>query len=88
MRIYNPVKSHYSGFYNAPADSIIEDVFFRNSLNSYFIQSVDIIAHILYRREYPKGSLRKRGVETFFNRLEPILLKIAASNDPMGIVRK
>lgn len=87
MRVYNPIKSRFQGYYNAPADNIIEDVFYRGSHNSYFIQTVDTIAHILYRKEYPKGSLRKYGLEILFNRIEPILLKAAAANDRLGIVR-
>lgn len=55
MRNYNPTPSHYSGVYNAPIDSIIEDTFARSSHHSYFLQSVDIIAHTLYHREFPKG---------------------------------
>jgi len=88
MRIYNPIKSHYqSGYYNAPTDSIIEDIFYRASHNSYFIQSIDLIAHLLYRKEYPKGSLKKYNVEKQFLKFENILLKEAASGDPLGIVR-
>jgi len=89
MRKYNPVASHFTDApYNAPSDSIIEDIFSRSSHHSYFIQSVDIIAHLLYRREYPKGSLKKFQLERQFEKLEPILLKEASKTDPLGIVRK
>lgn len=88
MRVYNPIPSQYEGFYNAPADNILEDLFQRSSHHSYFIQSVDVVAHLLYRQECPKGSLKKFGLERLFAELEPILLKEAARNDPMGIVRK
>jgi hypothetical protein len=64
MRIYNPITSHYSGSpYNAPTDSIIEDLFRRPSHHSYFIQTVDVVAHLLYRKEFPKGSLKKFGLD-------------------------
>lgn len=88
MRVYNPVPSQFEGYYNVPTDSILEDLFQRNSKHSYFIQSVDVIAHLLYRKEYPKGSLKKFGLDKMFEILEPILLKEASRNDPMGIVRK
>lgn len=89
MRIYNPVTSHYSSAsYNAPTDSIIEDLFQRSSHNSYFIQTADVIAHLLYRKEYPKGSLKKYGLHKEFDRLIPVLLKEASKNDELGIVRK
>jgi hypothetical protein len=89
MRVYNPTPSHYGDdFYNAPIDRIIEDTFSRSSHHSYFIQTVDVIAHILYRKEYPKGSLKKFGMEHQFKKLEPILLKQASKSDEFGIVRK
>lgn len=88
MRIYNPVKSHYGGFYNSVTDSVLEDLFQRNSADSYFIQAVDVVAHLLYRKEYPKGSLKKFGLDKIFDVLKPILLKEASYNDPLGIVRK
>ena len=88
MRVYNPIPSHYSGTYDAPIDSIIEDTFSRSSHHSYFLQSVDVVAHMLYRMEYPKGSLKKYGLEHQFKKLEPILLKHASKNDDYGIVRK
>lgn len=89
MRIYNPLPSQYSSQpYNRPTNNIIEDLFQRNSADSYFIQSVDVIAHLLYRKEYPKGSLKKYGVEHLFDLLEPILLKEASKSDTLGIVRK
>lgn len=91
MKVYNPIPSRYNdnhqSYYNAPTDSIIEDIFSRDSTHSYFIQSVDVIAHLLYRKEYPKGSLKKYQIEKQFDYLEPILLKKANKNDPQGIVR-
>lgn len=89
MRVYNPVPSHFSDSpYNAPTDNIIEDVFMRSSQHSLFIQAADFIAHSLYRKEFPKGSLRKYGLEKAFDNLEPILLKAASRSDPLGVVRK
>lgn len=88
MRIYNPIPSHYTeGTYNAPINNILEDPFSRNSNQSYFIQTVDVIAHLLYRKEYPKGSLKKYGLEYQFNKLKPILLRKASKSDSLGIVR-
>ncbi|MBN2395953.1 MAG: DUF3800 domain-containing protein [Candidatus Atribacteria bacterium] len=89
MRVYNPISSHYSSNpYNSPTDNILEDLFQRSSGHSYFIQSVDVIAHLLYRREFIKGSLRKYGLEKQFDNLLPVLLTEASKNDTMGIVRK
>lgn len=88
MRVYNPVPSYFSSSHQAPTDSIIEDLFQRSSQHSYFIQTVDVISHLLYRKEYPKGSLKKYGLEYQFSKLDPILLKEASKHDPYGIVRK
>jgi hypothetical protein len=89
MRVYNPTPSHYTdGTYNAPIDNILEDPFSRNSNQSYFIQTVDVIAQLLYRKEFPKGSLKKYGLEHQFKKIESILLKKASNTDPLGVVRK
>ncbi len=87
-RIYNPVPSLFGGTYNAVTQNIIEDISHRKSSLSFFIQTCDVIAHCLYRKEFPKGSLRKQSVETIFNLLDPILLKEASHTDLQGIVRK
>lgn len=89
MRVYNPVTSKYgTPTLQVPTNNIIEDVFIRRSQHSYFIQAVDFIAHGLYRKEFPKGSLKKFGLEKAFDQLEPILFKQASGYDKMGIVRK
>lgn len=88
MRIYNPVPSHFKTYYDNPIKNIIEDAFNRDSKHSYFIQTVDVISQILYRKEYPKSSLKKYNVDKYFQILEPIILKEASKNDDYGIVRK
>lgn len=88
MRVYNPIPSLYTGFRNLPTDNIIEDILPGLSHHSYFIQTVDVLAYILYNREYPKTSLKKFNMDRLFDNVEPILLKKASSNDPMGIVRQ
>ncbi len=89
MRVYNPLPSSYNyGYYNAPIERVLEDTFARSSTQSYFIQTIDVVTHILYRKEYPKGSLKKHGIERLFDVLEPILLKEASRNDTLGIVRR
>lgn len=89
MRIYNPILRKEQGkSLNRPTDNIIEDLFERNSKDSYFIQTVDVLAHLLYRKEIVKGSLRKYNIENYFYNVEPILLKEACKNDDLGIVRR
>ncbi|OHD13347.1 MAG: hypothetical protein A2086_14665 [Spirochaetes bacterium GWD1_27_9] len=91
MRFYNPVKSNYNDtFYNSIVENIIEDPFLRNSKHSYFIQTVDVLSHLLYRKEYPKGSLKKFNLHKYFFNTESILLKESTKKDKdnLGIVRK
>jgi hypothetical protein len=40
------------------------------------------------KKEYPKGSLKKFGLQHYFKMLEPLLLKEASRTDEFGIVRK
>ena len=88
MRIYNPTPSYFGGMYYPVADNVIEDIFSKSSHHSYFIQTVDVISHLLYRQEFPKGALKKFGLEHQFKNVEPILLKEASNHDAQGIVRK
>lgn len=89
LRTYNPIPSNYGPEpYNLPLTNIIEDPFSRDSKHSYFIQTVDVVAHLLYRKEYPKGSLKKYGMHLQFDKVKAILLKEASNSDPNGIVRK
>lgn len=88
MRRYNPIPSKFKGTRNLVTDSILEDPFMRDSKHSYIIQAVDAVCHVLYRKEYPKGSLKKYQMEQYFDLLEPVLLKEAAINDTLGVVRK
>lgn len=83
MRCYNPLP----GNRNEPTIHIVEDVIMKTSLDSYFIQAVDTIAHLLYRMEYPKASLNKYNVDKYFLLFESILLKEGSWTDPYGIVR-
>jgi hypothetical protein len=85
MRILNSYNSQFPK--ETLTYNIIEDLFQRSSQHSYFIQSVDIIAHALYRMEFPKGSLKKFGAEKYFLHLLPILLQEANPNDALGIIR-
>jgi hypothetical protein len=87
-RIYNTIPSKGNSIsYHTPVQNIIEDITHRKPTLSYFIQTCDVIAHCLYRKEYPKGSLKKHQVEKIFDTLEPILFKESGTMDPYGIVR-
>lgn len=89
MRRYNPVPNQPSfglGYRNLVLTSIIEDPSFRDSEHSYFVQAADVAAFLLYQRLAPNSYIRKKSGQNYFKRLDPVLCKVASSNDPDGIV--
>jgi len=94
MYIYNPIPSQYGmwpdtgqSWKNIPLDRIVEDPFFKDSAQSYFVQLVDFSAYALLRRERPIPSKTRYGLDTAFNILRPILVREARRSDPEGIIR-
>lgn len=90
MRRYNPVpnQSQYGkGIRNLTLTRIIEDPFTKDSADTFFIQSVDLIAYLLYQKLNPNSYMKKKSGQNYFDRLDPILCKVAASNDPLWVVR-
>ncbi len=90
MRHFNPVtnQTQYGpGSRNLQIRTIVEDPFFKDSAESFFIQSADLIAYLLYQKFSPNAYMRRKSGQNYFNRLEPILCKVASSSDPQGIVR-
>lgn len=90
MRRYNPIPNQATfgaGYRNVSVSSIVEDPVFRDSEHHYFIQAADLVAFLLYQRLDPNVYMKKKAGNNYFNKLEPILCKVASSSDPMGIVR-
>lgn len=90
MRRYNliPNQQGYGGGYrNLTVGNMIEDPNFRDSAYSYFIQAVDLAAFLLYQRLSPSVYMRKNSGQNYFNKLDPILCKVASNSDLQGIVR-
>ena len=89
MRRYNPISNQPRfgiGYRNLTLTSIIEDPSFRNSEHSYFVQAADLAAFLLYQRLAPNAYMRKKSGQNYFERLDPVLCKVASSSDPNGIV--
>jgi hypothetical protein len=86
MRVFNPVPSHFGGTYPATVDNIVEDPVMRKSHHAYFVQIADMICYSLFRKLYPKGSLRRYNVDKLFDLVGPLCLKAASPRDPQGIV--
>ena len=91
MRRYNYVP--YRSGVSTPATSrnltvskIVEDPNFKNSEQSLFIQSADLIAYLLRQNLSPNSYMKRKGGSAYFDRLGPILCRQASTNDPKGIV--
>lgn len=74
---------------NIPAEHVIEDIVYRDSKRSLFIQAADFCAFSLLRFEDPTPKAISMGFDKAFMRLEPALLKVAFKADPrkLGIIR-
>ena len=95
MCVYNPIQSQHgvwaggSPLKNMPLDRILEDIIFRDSKKSVFIQMADFCAYALFRSEYPLPSKAKYGLDTAFTELHSRCIREAFRRDPkkLGIIR-
>jgi hypothetical protein len=93
MGVFNFIPSKYGEWEggdaakNIPADRILEDLVYRKSDRSIFIQAADACAYALLRRERPIPSKTALGLDQSFYILERIMVKQAFGNDPYGVIR-
>ena len=89
MRKYNPIPNqtqHGAGYRNLLVSNLVEDPYFKNSAHSYYIQAADLAAFLMYQKLQPSAYAKKKSIQNYFKRLDPILCKVASSSDPNGIV--
>jgi hypothetical protein len=88
VRVHHVAGSHFGGSYPMLLSNLIEDPIMRKSESSYFVQIADLVTHSLYRKLYPKGSLKKYNADKLFDCVSPLLHLPASSRDPhkQGIV--
>lgn len=74
---------------NMPAENVLEDIVYRDSKRSYFIQAADFCAYSLLRFENPTERAIRMGFDQSFMRLDKALVKHAYGADPrkLGIIR-
>jgi hypothetical protein len=92
MAVYNPIPSKYGSWSNGkskniPIEQILEDIVFKDSRSSYFVQLADFCAYSLLRREHQLPSKNKYGVHEAFDLLSGVLNRNASPKDKDGIVR-
>lgn len=95
LGVYNPIQSMFGAWAggsthkNLPLDNVLEDIVFRDSARSYFIQLVDFCAYALFRNEYPLASKAKYKLHASFEELHPICIPACFGADPkkLGIIR-
>jgi hypothetical protein len=86
MRVYNPIPSHYGGYYQAPVVKIIEDPFSRHSQYSYFVQLADISAYLARLRHDHTPSQAKAGLHKLYKGIKPRYMLEASRKDSHGFV--
>lgn len=70
--IYTKLVRRLQALKDGAIDRILEDPFFKQSDQSYFIQLSDFCAYALLRQERPIASKTKYGLDQAFNLLKPI----------------
>jgi hypothetical protein len=96
MRRYNPVHSRFGAWasggivQNRPITRVVEDIVYRDSRHSQFIQLADFCAFALLRSENPVASRSYYGLDKSFDRLRAVLQTKAFAKDPrgLGIIRE
>lgn len=70
---------------NIPATNVVEDIVYRDSRRSLFIQAADFCAFSLLRFESPTPKAVAMGFDQSFLRLDAALFKRAFKADPRGL---
>jgi len=86
MRVYNPIPSHYGGYYQAPLVKIIEDPFSRHSQDSYFVQLADMSVYLARLRHDHTPRQATYGIHKLYKKIKPRYILEASRKDNYGFV--
>jgi hypothetical protein len=91
MGVYNPIPSMFMGgaTRNILLDKIVDEILYKRSEDSHFIQMADFCAYSLLRSEVPLPSKDRYGLNLSFDRLSAICQSQCFAKDPrkLGIIR-
>jgi hypothetical protein len=90
MGVYNPIPSQFGGAtQNMVLDRIVDEILYKRSQDSHFIQIADFCAYALLRSEVPLPAKDALGINVSFERLKPLCQTQCYSKDPkkLGIIR-
>lgn len=89
MGRFNPVPNLGGpGYRPIPVTTIVEDAIHRDSKHSFFIQMVDVNAYFLMQKYTPCSYVKKQGGKNYFDRLTPVLCRVASRTNVLGIVER
>jgi hypothetical protein len=90
MGVYNPIPSQFGGATrNVTLDRIVDEILYKRSQDSHFIQMADFCAYALLRSEVSLASKDALGLHKSFDRLHGICQTQCYAKDPrkLGIIR-
>jgi hypothetical protein len=91
MGVYNPIPSMFAGgaTRNMTLDKVIDEILYKRSEDSHFIQMADFCAYALLRSEVSLASKNHYGLDKSFSRVSKICQTQCFAKDPrkLGIIR-
>lgn len=74
------------GSRNLPITRVIEDPYGKDSAHTLPVQMADVAAYFLHQKYKPSAYIKRHHAETYFDRLQPVLNRVASRNNALGIV--